>query len=207
MSSATALLVATRSEGKLREIRPMFTAAGLTLVSLDELEIEESDEEQDLEPFDTFEDNALSKARYFYEVSGGIPTVSDDSGLEVDALHGKPGVLSKRWSGRADLRGEALDAANNQALLASLRDARETSARYVCVAAFVAVGVELTARGETAGTIVRDPRGRGGFGYDPFFLSDELTVTFGEATSHEKERVSHRGRAFRELLARIKAGR
>ena len=80
----------------------MFAAAGLTLVSLDELEIEESDEENNLEPFATFEENALSKARYFYEVSGGIPTVADDSGLEVDALHGKPGVFSKRWSGRDD---------------------------------------------------------------------------------------------------------
>lgn len=205
--SATALLVATRSEGKLREIRPMFSAAGLTLVSLDELEIEESDEEHDLESFHTFEENALSKARYFYEVSGGIPTVADDSGLEVDALGGKPGVLSKRWSGQVDLRGDALDAANNQALLASLRDVSATTARYVCVAAFVAVGMELTARGETTGSIVCDARGRGGFGYDPLFLSSELAMTFGEASAQDKERVSHRGRAFRELLSRIKAGR
>ncbi len=202
MSAATALLVATRSEGKLREIRPMFSAAGLTLVSFDELEIEESDEENELEPHETFEANALSKARYFYEVSGGIPTVADDSGLEVDALNGKPGVRSKRWAGRDDLRGSALDAANNQALLASLGDVPSTSARYVCVAAFVAVGLEITARGETNGMIVREPRGSGGFGYDPYFLSTELGTTFGEATPHDKERVSHRGRAFRELLAR-----
>lgn len=207
MSAATALLVATRSEGKLREIRPMFAAAGLTLVSLDELEIEESDDENDLESFGTFEENALSKARYFYEVSGGIPTVADDSGLEVDALNGKPGVLSKRWSGRHDLRGDALDAANNEALLSSLRDVSATAARYVCVAAFVAVGVELTARGETTGTIVPDARGSGGFGYDPFFHSSELGMTFGEASAPQKERVSHRGRAFRELLTRITAGR
>ena len=82
--SATALLLATRSEGKLRELRSMFAAAGLTLVSLDELEIDESEEENDLEPYATFEENARSKARYFYEVSGGIPTVADDSGLAVD---------------------------------------------------------------------------------------------------------------------------
>lgn len=201
--TATALLIATRSEGKLREIRPMFAAAGLTLVSLDELEIEESDEEADLEPYPTFEENALSKARYFYEVSGGIPTVADDSGLVVDALGGKPGVLSKRWSGRTDLRGRELDAANNDALAASLREAEDTRARYVCVAAFVAVGREVVARGETAGAIVRRPRGSGGFGYDPYFLSDDLGKTFGEATASEKERVSHRGRAFRALLHRI----
>ena len=83
--SATALLIATRSEGKLRELRPMFAAAGLTLVSLDELDMEESPDETELEPYATFEENALSKARYFYEVSGGIPTVADDSGLEVAA--------------------------------------------------------------------------------------------------------------------------
>ena len=205
--SATALLIATRSGGKLREIRPMFAAAGLTLVSLDELDIEESLDEAELEPYSTFEENALSKARYFYEVSGGIPTIADDSGLEVDALGGQPGVRSKRWAGRDDLRGLQLDDANNRALLASLDGVTDMSAHYVCVAAFVAVGNELTARGETAGTIVQSPRGTQGFGYDPYFFSTELGKTFGESAPAEKERVSHRGRAFRELLARIKSGR
>jgi XTP/dITP diphosphohydrolase len=205
--SATALLVATRSVGKLREIRPMFAAAGLTLVSLDELGIEESDEETDLEPYSTFEENALSKARYFYEVSGGMPTVADDSGLEVDALGGQPGVRSKRWAGRDDLAGIQLDDANNKALIASLGETSDAKARYVCVAAFVSVGDSITARGETTGTIVREPRGSQGFGYDPYFLSAELGRTFGETTAVDKERVSHRGRAFRDLLARIKSGR
>ena len=205
--SATALLVATRSEGKLREIRPMFQAAGLTLVSLDELGIDESDDDASLEPFETFEENAISKARYFYEVSGGIPTVADDSGLEVSALGGRPGVRSKRWAGRDDLRGLQLDDANNTALIAALDGMADTSARYVCVAAFVAVGLELTARGETTGSIVREARGSQGFGYDPYFLSSELGKTFGESSAAEKARVSHRGRAFRDLLARIKSGR
>ena len=205
--SATALLLATRSEGKMREIRPMFAAAGLTLVSLDDLEIEESDEEAGLEPYSTFEENALSKARYFYEVSGGIPTVADDSGLEVSALGGQPGVRSKRWSGRDDLKGVALDEANNRALIASLDGVEDMTARYVCVAAYVAVGRQLTARGETLGTVVRAARGNGGFGYDPYFLSADLGRTFGESTPAEKEGVSHRGRAFRDLLTRIKSGR
>jgi len=205
--SATALLVATRSEGKLREIRPMFAAAGLTLVSLGELEIEESDDEAGLEPHATFEENAVSKARYFYEVSGGIPTVADDSGLEVAALGGQPGVRSKRWSGRYDLTGVALDEENNRVLVQALDGVADTAARYVCVAAYVAVGQELTARGETAGSIVRTARGTAGFGYDPYFLSSELSRTFGESTAAEKERVSHRGRAFRELLTRINSGR
>jgi XTP/dITP diphosphohydrolase len=185
----------------------MFAAAGLTLVSLDDLEIDESAEEAELEPYSTFEENALSKARYFYEVSGGIPTVADDSGLEVAALGGQPGVRSKRWSGRDDLKGVDLDEANNRALVSALDGVGDTSARYVCVAAFVAVGREVTARGETAGIIVRDGRGTAGFGYDPYFLSNELGRTFGESTAAEKERVSHRGRAFRDLLARIKSGR
>jgi len=205
--SATALLVATRSEGKLREIRPIFSAAGLTLVSLDELDIEESEEEAELEPYATFEENAVSKARYFYEVSGGIPTIADDSGLEVAALDGQPGVRSKRWSGRGDLKGVELDLENNRALLTSLHGFADTSARYVCAAAYVAVGLELTARGETSGSIVPAARGAGGFGYDPYFLSSELGRTFGESTQADKERVSHRGRAFRELLVRIKSGR
>jgi XTP/dITP diphosphohydrolase len=205
--SATALLLATRSEGKLRELRPMFAAAGLTLVSLDELEIDQSEEENDLEPYATFEENARSKARYFYEVSGGIPTVADDSGLEVDALSGQPGVKSKRWSGRNDLRGVALDEANNAALLQLLTGVSNAAARYVCAAAFVAVGVEVTTRGVTEGTILAAPRGTGGFGYDPYFLSAELGRTFGETSVEEKQRVSHRGRAFRELIARIESGR
>jgi XTP/dITP diphosphohydrolase len=205
--SATALLLATRSEGKLRELKPMFATAGLTLVSLQELEIDESEEENDLESYPTFEENALSKARYFYEVSGGIPTVADDSGLEVDALSGQPGVKSKRWSGRNDLRGVALDEANNATLLQSLAGVSNTAGRYVCAAAFVAVGVEVITRGVTEGTIIAAPRGTGGFGYDPYFLSADLGRTFGEASYEEKQRVSHRGRAFRDLLARIESGR
>ena len=204
--TATALLIATRSEGKLREIRPIFAVAGITLVSLDDLEIEESDEESELEPYSTFEENALSKARYFYEVSGGIPTIADDSGLEVVALGGRPGVRSKRWAGRTDLRGVQLDRANNQALLSSLSAIDERTARYVCAAAYVAVGQEVVARGETSGSILRDARGSNGFGYDPYFLSTELGITFGEASASDKERVSHRGRAFRELLACMSAG-
>lgn len=205
--SATALLLATRSEGKIREITPMFAAAGLRLVSLDELGLEESREEEELERHDTFEANALAKAHYFFEVSGGIPTVADDSGLEVDALGGRPGVMSKRWSGRADLSGAALDGANNATLIAAIAGHDRPAARYVCVAAYVDVGQEVVSRGETAGCIVDAPRGTGGFGYDPHFLSTELGRTFGEASQAEKERFSHRGRAFRELLSRIRSGR
>lgn len=197
------IILATRSEGKLAELRPLFEAAGFSVVDLDHVEIEEDDDERDLEKFETFEENALAKARYFYETSGGITTVADDSGLEVAALGGRPGVRSKRWSGRDDLTGRALDEANNRKLLTDLTSHADRSARYVCVAAYVGLGRELTARGECAGRIVQEARGANGFGYDPYFESAETGRTFGEMTREEKERISHRGRAFRALFERL----
>lgn len=196
------LLLATRSEGKLREIRPLLAPLGLRLMDLSEAGIPEGSDDE-LESGTTFEENALAKARHYFVASGGIPTVADDSGIEVSALHGRPGVKSKRWSGRAELSGQPLDDANNVTLLAALEGASDRTARYVCVATFVDASGEIVARGETTGTIVEQPRGTGGFGYDPYFLSDDLGVTFGEAAPAEKARVSHRGRAFRQLAERL----
>ena len=201
------LLLATRSAGKLRELRPLFESAGFTVVDLAEHEIEEEAAEDDLERFDSFEENALAKARYFYEVSGGIATVADDSGLVVDALGGAPGVRSKRWSGRGDLAGRALDEANNAKLVSSLEGAMDRSARYVCAAAFVGLDGEVVRTGETTGVVLEGPRGSGGFGYDPYFASSELGGrTFAEVSAAEKERVSHRGRAFRALIEALRSG-
>ena len=118
-------LLATRSEGKLRELRAIFSRFGLQAIDLNSLGIPKLPAEDSLESFDTFEDNALAKARYFYEVSGGIPTFGDDSGMCVDALGGEPGVFSKRWSGRDDLSDAALDAANNEKLVRRVRQAKE----------------------------------------------------------------------------------
>lgn len=199
------IILATRSEGKLNELRPLFVAAGFNVVDLSEVGIEEDDDENDLEKFDTFEENAFAKARYFYETSGGITSVADDSGLSVNALGGRPGVRSKRWSGRDDLTGRALDEENNRKLISELDGASDRSARYVCVAAYVGLGRELAARGETLGRIVDPPRGTNGFGYDPYFESAETGRTFGEMTRQEKERISHRGRAFRDLFDRLRS--
>lgn len=196
------LLLATRSEGKLREIRPILSGLGVHLTDLRELGLPEADDEE-LESGDSFEANALAKARHYFEASGGIPTVADDSGIEVAALGGRPGVRSKRWSERSDLTGQALDDANNAALVAALRGKPNRRARYVCVAVFVDAAAELNARGNCTGTILEEPRGSGGFGYDPYFLSDELGVTFGEAPLEAKERISHRGRAFHALKAEL----
>jgi XTP/dITP diphosphohydrolase len=196
------LLIATRSEGKLRELRELFGRAGIPALDLSEAGVVESDVEDGLESGETFAENALAKARYFAKLTGRA-VVADDSGLEVMALGGRPGVYSKRWSGRSDLMGAQLDAANNARLIEELRGLANRHARYVCVAAFVDRADELTCRGTTNGVILETPRGNSGFGYDPYFLSDELGKTFGEASREEKERVSHRGRAFRQLVTEL----
>lgn len=198
------LLLATRSVGKLGELRPLFAARGIPVADLSDAGIAESAAEDELEAHDTFEGNALAKARYFHSVTGR-PTVADDSGLVVDALGGLPGVQSKRWSGRGDLVGVALDGENNRLLLERLRGVTDRRAHYVCVAAYVDDGVALTRGGAVHGRILEAARGANGFGYDPLFLSDELGRTFGEASREAKEQVSHRGRAFRALLDALDA--
>ncbi len=199
---ASTILLATRSAGKLRELRPMFAAAGLSVVDLPELGITETPEEEELERYETFEENAMAKARYFHQRTGHR-TVADDSGLEVQALDGRPGVRSKRWSGRADLGGEALDDANNGLLVDSLRGIADRRARYVCVAVYVDGERSLVRRGEAPGVIVDEPRGTGGFGYDPYFVAAGTGRTFGELSISEKEQLSHRGRAFSALIRAI----
>jgi XTP/dITP diphosphohydrolase len=183
----------------LRELHGILADAGLTGITLDELGIEYSEKEEHIECFDTFEANALAKARYFH-VRSGLPAMADDSGLSVTALGGAPGVWSKRYSGRDDLSGQALDDANNAKLLSELSDARDRSAKYSCAAAYVDAKGEHVALGETHGRITDSPRGAEGFGYDPYFFSTELDKTFGEASIGAKQEVSHRGRAFRALV-------
>ena len=180
----------------------MFRAAGLEVLNLDDAKLEETEEEAALENAPTFEANALLKARHFFRRSR-LPTVADDSGLEVIALDNQPGVYSKRWSNRPDLNGQALDDANNALLLARLASHEDRRARYVCAAAYCDDHSEFVVRGEVEGTITREPRGDGGFGYDPYFESRELGRTFGEVTMEEKARVSHRARAFAKLLQRL----
>ncbi len=199
------LLLATRSEDKVREIVPLLRHLSVRIIGLDEAGVPVTPAEESIERFETFEENATAKARCFFIASGGMPTVADDSGLAVDVLGAAPGVRSKRWSNRPDLDGKALDEANNQHLLATLGDSADRRARYVCVAAFADVGTTLTARGETVGVITTSARGSAGFGYDPYFLSDDLGCTFGEADPAEKNRVSHRGRAFRKLAEQLSA--
>lgn len=205
---STRVLLATRNEGKLRELLPLLSAAGLTGETLTDAGLEAHPDEDGLEVFERFEENALAKARWFASRGGGGVVLAEDSGLAVDALGGRPGVRSKRWSARAELSGSALDVENNAMLQvelsrASIDGAVSRRARYVCAAACVWRGGELVVLGETHGALLRSARGSGGFGYDPYFLSDDLGCTFAEASPAAKAAVSHRGRAFRALLERV----
>ncbi len=199
------VVLATRSAGKLRELRAMFGAEGFALEDLAMAGLAAEDPAEDgLEVFGTFEENARAKARWFAARLPGRTIVADDSGLEVAALGGAPGVRSKRWSGSA-ATGLALDAENNAALLRALHGRATRDARYVSVVVCVDGAREWVARGECTGRILDAPVGAGGFGYDPYFLSDDLGTTFGAASAEAKARVSHRGRAFRALLSQWRA--
>lgn len=195
------VVVATRNRGKLREILVLLeeSGLGLDLVTIDArapgVELREDEA--------TFEGNALAKARQAAAATG-LPALADDSGLEVDALGGAPGVWSARYAGLP-----SDDARNNDKLARAMAGvpAGARAARYRCVAAFVdpARGVELTRAGVCEGEILATPRGSGGFGYDPYFYLPALGRTMAELELAQKNRLSHRAAAFR-ALARAMAG-
>ncbi len=176
---------------------------GVCLVTPEEMGIPASEEEEVLECFTTFEENAAAKARYFGRKCG-LPTVADDSGLEVDALGGRPGVHTKRFAPPGVYPELSRNEANNRhlvALLSGLSPARRR-ARYVCVATcFLPWAPDSLAhfRGEASGWILVAARGTGGFGYDPLFFDDETGRSYAELSSIEKDLRSHRGKAFRAL--------
>jgi XTP/dITP diphosphohydrolase len=200
------LLVATRSAGKQREVSRVLRAAGHEAVFPDEVGQFERPEEDGLEASDSFETNARRKAEYFARLSG-LPTLADDSGLEVLSLGGAPGTRSKRWAGATGTTAQ-VDAANNAELLRRLRGAPEARrrARYRCVLVLVRKTGALPEvfEGACGGRILEAPEGKGGFGYDPLFFSDDLGKSFGLASSEEKDAVSHRGRALARLVEAIK---
>jgi XTP/dITP diphosphohydrolase len=143
----------------------------------------------------TFEQNAILKAVHYSRYAPG-PLFAEDSGLEVNALGGAPGVRSARFAGYS-----ASDADNNRALMEKLRGVRDRSARYVCVIAIAEAGNVLqTFRGEVEGKIIDEPRGTNGFGYDPYFYHEALDLTFAQAAAEQKLWVSHRGRALAKML-------
>ena len=200
------VLVATRSAHKLGEIRRILGGVpGLQLLTPDEAGLPPVPEEEGIEIHETFEENALTKARWFRERSG-MTVLADDSGLVVDALGGEPGVRSRRFAPHR-LPGEGVDEANNRHLLERLQGVpqAERTARFVCVAVLDtgAEGEPLVVRGEAEGRMLEAPVGQGGFGYDPLFLDPEAGVAFAELSGEEKDARSHRGKAFREMARRL----
>ena len=197
------LLAATRSPGKQREIRRLLEPAAIDVVFPDDIGIYESAREDLLELGESFLANARAKAEYFAK-RGALPTVADDSGLEVFSLGGAPGVRSRRWAG-AEGSPEQVDAANNAELLRRLGGAGEVRrrARYRCVLVYLRDpdAIPEVFEGSCSGRILEEPAGSGGFGYDPLFFSDELGKSFGEAEPAEKDAVSHRGRALHGLAS------
>jgi XTP/dITP diphosphohydrolase len=206
----TRLLVATRNPGKVREIREILAEyPEMEIVGLDDLGIAETAEEDELEVFETFEENALAKARYFAAKTGEL-TLADDSGICVDALDGAPGVRSRRFAGEEESRGLRQDEANNRHLLKLLDGLppERRGARYVCAAATAdAGGREDVHLGTCDGVVLDAPRGSGGFGYDPLFWLPGERMTFGELPPARKNVVSHRGRAVRAAVDALRAGR
>jgi len=200
------LLVATRSRDKMGEIRRILGAVPeLRLIDLESAGIAKDPAEEDLEPYETFEENARSKAEYFFTKSG-IATVADDSGLAVDALGGAPGVRSKRFAPDRGLEGSELDQANNEHLMSRLGglDLAARTGRYVCAAVLVLPpDAPIVVRGEAEGLILGQPRGHEGFGYDPYFFDPQVGKTFAELDASQKNARSHRGEAFRAIAAEL----
>ncbi|HVM20474.1 MAG TPA: RdgB/HAM1 family non-canonical purine NTP pyrophosphatase [Egibacteraceae bacterium] len=189
------LVLATHNRAKLAELQRILQrqAVDIRLLSLDDVDYPEPDETGD-----TFAENALIKARAAVAATGKL-AVADDSGLVVDALGGEPGVRSARFAGR---HGD--DRANLELVLERMAGVSDRRARFVCVAALVTVdGVEHTAEGVLEGELVHEPRGTGGFGYDPIFQPLGAAVTTAEMTPEQKDAVSHRGQAFREIAVAV----
>lgn len=191
------IILATRNSGKLREIREILSGVPVTVEGLDDIdripgfpavpEIEETGE--------TLEENAFIKARAVYRLTG-LPAISDDSGLEVDALAGAPGVISARYAGENVTYDD-----NNRKLLGELSGTPEAArrARFRCVAAYAGPGREHAVEGKCEGRIAFTRRGDGGFGYDPLFIPDGYDRTFAEMPAAVKNAISHRSAAFREM--------
>jgi XTP/dITP diphosphohydrolase len=200
MPAGPRVVLATRNQHKVAEIQRILERAGapVDLVPVSEFQGVDDVPETGL----TFAENALLKA-HAVAAATGLPAVADDSGISVDALNGMPGVFSARWSGR---HGD--DEANLRLLLAQLADVPDTrrGASFVCVAALARPdGREVVEEGRVIGRIIHEPRGTGGFGYDPIFVPDGESRTTAQLPPAEKDAISHRGRAFTALAGHLRA--
>ena len=192
------LVLASSNPGKLREFGEMFAPLGIEIIPQSKLGIPDAEE-----PHGTFVENALAKARHAAKLSG-LPAMADDSGICVRALGGEPGVHSARFAGEPKS-----DERNNRKLLDLLRDKEERRAHYYCVIVLMRHGDDpepLIAEGAWQGRIIDTPRGANGFGYDPYFLLPDFDKTAAELEPSQKNLASHRGKALRRLLAKLKEG-
>ena len=185
------VLIATKNVGKLREMKAALSELSVEVLSLTDFK----NLPDAVEDGKTFEENAQIKAKFFHKLTG-LACLADDSGLEVDALDGAPGVNSARFAGY-----HADDGTNNQVLLNELKKINVTTspADYRCALCFIDVDVEILTVGKVNGTIKNSPRGNGGFGYDPYFYFED-GKTMAELTPAEKDLISHRGAALRKIL-------
>lgn len=186
------IVIATGNQGKLREIQQLLSPLKIEVLPQSDFNIPEADE-----PYFTFVENALAKARHA-SLHSGLPALADDSGICVDALQGAPGIYSARFAGEPKS-----DARNNQKLLESLEGMEDRHAHYYCVMVLVRNPEDpqpLIAQGIWQGEILTEPRGEGGFGYDPLFLDAKTGKTGAELPMDIKNRISHRGHALRDMM-------
>jgi XTP/dITP diphosphohydrolase len=191
------LILASNNAGKLKEFAQLLGPIGFELHPQGEFDVPEAEE-----PFGTFVENALAKARHASRLTG-LPALADDSGVCVNALGGAPGVYSARFAGEPKS-----DARNNQKLVADLAGLADKSAYYYCVLVYVRHPDDpqpVIADGRWNGEIIANPRGENGFGYDPHFLIPSLSKTTAELAPEEKNSLSHRGQALRALVEKLKS--
>lgn len=190
------IVLASNNAGKLREFQQLFSPLGMDLHAQAELNVPDAPE-----PFFTFVENALAKARHAASLTG-LPAIADDSGICVNALGGAPGVFSARFAGEPKS-----DQRNNEKLLESLADKADRSAYYYCVLVYVRSANDpqpVIADGRWQGEIIDSARGEGGFGYDPYFYLPELKKTVAELNPEQKNTMSHRAQALQELLKKLR---
>ena len=190
------LVLASNNPGKLREFKRLLEPLGILVIPQSALGIPEADE-----PFPTFIENALAKARHASALAR-LPALADDSGICVNALGGAPGVLSARYAGEPKS-----DARNNEKLIADLAGVSDRAAHYACVLVLVRHAGDpepMIAEGAWNGVVIDTPRGTGGFGYDPYFLDPRNGLTGAEFPLEQKNEISHRGQAMRLLIERLR---
>jgi len=190
------IVLASNNAGKLKEFRQLLEPIGFDLRTQGEFDVPEAEE-----PYPTFVENALAKARHASRLTG-LPALADDSGVCTKALGGAPGVLSARYAGEPKS-----DAANNRKLITDLAISADKSAYYYCVLVFVRHTDDpqpVIAEGCWDGEIIDEPRGQGGFGYDPHFLLPAMGKTVAELAAEEKNRLSHRGKALHVLVEKLR---